>query len=128
MKKSIIVLIFALSVCLFIPCNAKAEGTLSNAGYGAGSVLVSCVYSPAKVTYALLGGLTGGVAYGLTGGNGDVAKKIWTPSLRGTYVVTPDMLKGKEEVQFVGRSEGNANPTSANQAQQDQVQEDSLGK
>jgi len=123
MKKFVAVVIIILSLVLLAPYNAKAESTTSNVGYGAGSVLASCIYSPVKVTYALLGGLTGGVAYGLTGGNADVAKKIWTPSLRGTYVVTPDMLKGKEEVQFVGQPETKTYPP-----QENRVQEDSLGR
>jgi len=123
MKKIIAAVIIILALGLSSPYNANAEGTGSNVGYGAGSVLASCVYSPAKVVYALLGGLTGGVAYGLTGGNQDVAKKIWTPSLRGTYVITPEMLKGKERVEFVGQPE-----TKTHQPQENHVQEDSLGR
>lgn len=121
MKKFIAAVIIILSLCLLTPCNAKAEGTGSNVGYGAGSVLASCVYSPAKVAYALLGGLTGGLGFLLTGGNQDVANKIWTPSLRGTYVINPDMLKGKEQVQFVGQPD-----TKTYQPQENKVQEDSL--
>ena len=78
MKKFIAVVIIILSLCLLTPYNVKAEGTGSNVGYGVGSVLASCVYSPAKVVYAGVGGLTGGIAFLLTGGNQDVAKKIWT--------------------------------------------------
>ena len=54
MKKFIAAVIIILSLCLLTPYNAKAESTLSNVGYGAGSVLVSCVYSPAKLVYALV--------------------------------------------------------------------------
>ena len=103
MRKALGVII-VLSLCLLAPYGAaRAEGTLSNVGYGTGSVLASCLYSPAKLLYAMVGGLTGGIAYGLTGGNVDVANKIWKPTLRGTYVVTPDMLKCKEDIQFVGK-------------------------
>jgi hypothetical protein len=123
MAKFIAAVIIILSLSLLSPYNAKAESTLSNVGYGAGSILASCVYSPAKVVYGLIGGLTGGIAFLLTGGNQDVAKKIWTPSLRGTYVITPDMLKGKEQVQFVGQPE-----TKTNQGQENQIREDSLGR
>ena len=121
MKKFIVIVIIILALGLFTPCNAKAEGTGSNVGYGVGSVLASCVYSPAKVVYAGVGGLTGGIGFLLTGGNQDVAKKIWTPSVRGTYVITPEMLKGKEQVQFVGQPE-----TKTYQPQENRVQEDSL--
>ena len=121
MKKFIAAVIIIISLGLLTPCNAKAEGTLSNVGYGAGSVLASCVYSPAKLVYSLVGGFTGGIAFLLTGGNQDVAKKIWTPSVRGTYVINPEMLKGKEQVQFVGQPE-----TKTYQPQENKVQEDSL--
>jgi len=123
MKKFIAAVIIILSLCLLTPYNAKAESTTSNVGYGAGSVLASCVYSPAKLVYAGVGGLTGGIGFLLTGGNQDVAKKIWTPSVRGTYVITPDMLKGKEQVQFVGQPEKKTYPP-----QENHVQEDSLGR
>jgi hypothetical protein len=123
MKKFIAILIIILALGFVAPCNAKAEGTGSNVGYGVGSVLASCVYSPAKLVYAGVGGLTGGLGFLLTGGNQDVAKKIWTPSVRGTYVITPDILKGKEQVQFVGQPE-----TKINQPQENKVQEDTLGR
>lgn len=79
------------------------------------------------MVYALVGGLTGGMAFLLACGNQDVAKKIWTPSLRGTYVITPDMLKGKEQVQFVGQPERQPE-TKTDQGQENQVREDSLRK
>jgi hypothetical protein len=121
MKKFVTIVIIVLALGLLAPYNAKAEGTASNVGYGAGSILASCFYSPAKLVYALVGGFTGGLAFLLTAGNQDVAKKIWIPSLRGTYVITPDMLKGKEQVQFVGQPE-----TKTSQPQENKIQEDSL--
>ena len=121
MKKFIAIVIIVIALGLLTPYNAKAESTASNVGYGVGSVFASCLYSPAKLVYAGLGGLTGGIGFLLTGGNQDVAKKIWTPSVRGTYVITPDMLKGKDEVQFVGQSE-----KKTPQPQENKIQEDSL--
>ena len=121
MKKTIATAIIVFALGLIIPYNVKAEGTGSNVGYGVGSVLASCLYSPAKLVYAGVGGLTGGVGYMLTGGNKDVAQKIWTPSVRGTYVITPEMLKGKEQVQFVGQPE-----RKTYQPQENNVQEDTL--
>jgi len=121
MKNFIATAIMVFALGLITPYNVKAEGTGSNVGYGAGSVLASCFYSPAKLVYAGVGGLTGGIGFLLTGGNQDVAKKIWTPSVRGTYVITPEMLKGKEQVQFVGQPE-----TKTYQPQENKVQEDSL--
>ena len=37
----------------------------------------TCVYMPAKLVYAALGGLTGGLALGLTGGDMQTAENVW---------------------------------------------------
>ena len=71
-------------------------------GYGFGSVLANMFYIPAKVTYAGLGLLTGGVGYLITGGRADVANNIIYPAVGGNYVVTPNQLKGSEPLYFVG--------------------------
>jgi hypothetical protein len=62
------------------------------------------VYFPAKLVYATLGGIVGGFTYALTGGDLDTAKEVWEPSFYGTYVITPDHLKGNEPVRFFGVS------------------------
>jgi hypothetical protein len=59
-------------------------------------------YMPAKITYAGLGLLTGGVGYLITGGRADVANNIIYPAVGGHYVVTPNQLKGSEPLYFVG--------------------------
>lgn len=71
-------------------------------GYGFGSVLANVFYMPAKITYAGLGLLTGGLGYVLSAGRADVANNIIYPSVRGHYVITPSHLKGTEPVYFVG--------------------------
>ncbi len=72
------------------------------AGYGVGSALANLFYIPAKVTYAGLGLLTGGLGFVLSGGRADVANNIIYPAVRGNYVVTPNNLKGTEPIYFVG--------------------------
>ncbi len=71
-------------------------------GYGFGSVLANVFYMPAKVTYAGLGLLTGGLGFVLSAGRADVANNIIYPSVKGHYVVTPNHLKGNEPLYFVG--------------------------
>lgn len=70
--------------------------------YGFGSVLANVVYMPAKIVYAGLGLMTGGLGYVLSAGRADVANNIIYPSVRGTYVVTPSHLKGEQPVIFIG--------------------------
>lgn len=78
------------------------EPVSSEAGYGVGAALASVFYIPAKVTYAGLGLLTGGLGWVLTGGRTDVATNIIYPAVGGNYVVTPNHLKGTEPIYFVG--------------------------
>lgn len=71
-------------------------------GYGFGSVVANIFYMPAKVTYAGLGLLTGGLGFVLSAGRADVANNIIYPAVKGNYVITPSHLKGSEPVYFVG--------------------------
>jgi len=71
-------------------------------GYGVGTLAADVFYVPAKFLYAVSGGLVGGGAYVLTGGNTQTANTIWRSSLGGDYVVTPDMLAGKQPIHFAG--------------------------
>lgn len=99
---------FVLVVCVGIPGTswaAEEDSSPSNeAALGLGSGLLTLVYLPAKVAYAALGGIVGGFTYGLTGGNLETAQSVWEPSFYGTYVITPDHLKGNEAVRFYGKS------------------------
>jgi hypothetical protein len=81
---------------------AAEEPVTEEMGYGVGAALASVFYIPAKVTYAGLGLLTGGIGYVLSGGRADVANNIIYPAVRGNYVVTPSHLKGTDPIYFVG--------------------------
>jgi len=73
-----------------------------DAGLGLATVLANVFYVPVKVGYAAIGGVTGGVAWALTGGNRSVAERIWVPAVGGDYVLTRDMVSGGEAIQFTG--------------------------
>jgi hypothetical protein len=93
----------------------RAEEYQENAGWGALSVLANIGYMPAKTLYAVGGGLTGGFAYALTGGDYATARNIWEMSLGGTYVVTPSMIRGEQPIHFAGT----ANESSVSEAPAD---------
>jgi hypothetical protein len=83
--------------------NEPAEPSVTEElGYGFGSVLANIFYMPAKIAYAGLGLMTGGLGYVVSAGRGDVANHIIYPSVRGTYVVTPSHLRGEQPVIFIG--------------------------
>jgi hypothetical protein len=77
----------------------------TDAGYGVGAFFTNILYMPVKFVYATIGGITGGFAYLLTGLRYDIAKGIWVPSMGGTYVVTPSMLRGEDPIYFSGTTE-----------------------
>ena len=81
---------------------AGGSDTWSAVGWGVLTGLANVVYVPAKLVYAGLGGLTGGMALGLTGGDTKTAESIWEPSLFGDYFLTPSMVQGEEPFSFAG--------------------------
>lgn len=107
MKKSVKTAVGAAMILMLASGPARAgssEAGKAGADFGVGllTVLTNVVYMPVKVVYALLGGVTGSLAYGLTGGNREVADGVWVPSMGGDYVLTTDMMTGEEEVHFNG--------------------------
>ncbi|MFP6655251.1 MAG: hypothetical protein VCB25_06465 [Myxococcota bacterium] len=96
----IIALVMAPSAAL---AEEKAIEVAKEGGLGAAAAVSSLVYAPAKLLYATGGLMVGAVAWLFTGGDGDVAETILTRSLRGTYVITPEILTGEEPLDFVGR-------------------------
>ena len=75
----------------------------SEFGLGVGAFLCTIPWGLVKTGYAVLGGVTGGLAFALTGGRSDISRAIWQASLRGHYVVTPRNLTGERPISFVGR-------------------------
>ncbi len=73
---------------------------LSDAGIGVLTLGSNVLYVPVKLGYAVLGGVTGSLAYVLTGTNSQAAEKIWIPSMGGDYVLTTDHLRGQETIHF----------------------------
>ncbi len=84
------------------PPEDTTPGTPSGAGLQAASWLLTVPYGAAKVTFALLGGIVGGLTWVLSGGNSDAAKSVWTTSMYGTYVITPEHLRGDKPIRFLG--------------------------
>ena len=79
--------------------SGSSESTGHKVLYGVGSALGTVVYSPFKAGFCLLGG----VASAFTAiGSTTTAAKVVGASCRGTWVITPDTLRGKEQVKFVG--------------------------
>jgi hypothetical protein len=96
---------------LALPAAALAEDKRQagrDAGIGLATVVANIFYIPAKVGYAAVGGLTGGLTFALTGGNLDAAEKVWVASAGGDYVLSPNHIKGNERIQFSGTRQASA--------------------
>ena len=104
--RTLLIVAVALSVGL-APVSARAQGQTRHAavhfGLGTASAFLNLFYGPAKVLYAALGTATGGLAWVITGGDGEVARKIVQPAVRGDYAIVPDNLTLDRPLRFVGR-------------------------
>lgn len=74
------------------------------AGRQAACWALTIPYGAAKMVYAIGGGIVGGLAWAMTGGNMEVAKSVWIPSMTGEYIVQPQHLTGEKHLYFVGVS------------------------
>lgn len=102
MVRRVAVAVVAMS---FVARVAVAESNyLADAGWGTLATLTNIVYMPSKIVYATLGGFVGALALGVTAGDIDTAKGVWSPTMGGHYVVTAAMLRNEEPLLFVGPS------------------------
>lgn len=89
------------------PSHTSSPTSLSSpeaAGLQAACWALTVPYGAAKMAYAIGGGIVGGLAWAMTGGNMEVAKSIWIPSMTGDYIVQPQHLTGEQHLYFVGVS------------------------
>lgn len=90
------------------PSSESTEGgSASSAGMQAAAGISTLLYLPLKAAFAISGGIVGGLAYVFSGGNEQAAKSIWTTSLYGTYILTPDHLQGNRPIRFLGVADSN---------------------
>ena len=86
--------------------HASEQGTPEQVAYGAGSVVGTLVYAPVKASFCILGAIGGAfTAIAST----ETASDVVGASCRGTWAITPDALRGKERVRFVGERPGGGN-------------------
>jgi hypothetical protein len=79
---------------------ALADSAAQDVAYGTGSVFTTLVYAPVKASFCILGGITSGFTLPFAGPQ--TAERVATRACGGTWAITPDTLKGREPVRFVG--------------------------
>lgn len=70
--------------------NPDRPSTAGKLGWGLAAVGTNLGYMPAKMLYALGGGLVGLLAWGFTAGDDNVLYGILDPAFGGTWAVTPE--------------------------------------
>jgi hypothetical protein len=98
----------ALAAVVAAPMQARADDisrATSDAGLGLTMAVANLFYIPAKIGYATLGGVTGGLGYVFSAGNRDVAERVWVSSIGGDYVLSRGQLKGEEPIRFSGAAD-----------------------
>lgn len=88
-----------LGLLAAVPAHAD---TTQDVTYGTGSVLGTILYAPFKTSFCVVGAVTSGLT--LPFGGTQTAGRVATAACGGTWAITPDVLKGRERVQFVGGS------------------------
>ncbi len=103
--KFTILFVLFCSLYVFLPpahADERTESGTSQLVTGAACFVVTPVYGAFKLVYAGVGAIAGGLTWLFTGGDKRPAQKVWDASLKGTYIITPDHLKGKKPIHFVG--------------------------
>ncbi len=102
-KRLSVALVTCLLAITLQPNGVRAEEGGADSAAGAAAGLCTLIYSPLKMTYAALGLVIGGIAWGLSAGDASVLHALVTPSIRGDYVVTPDHILRRRTLEFFGR-------------------------
>ncbi|RMF93955.1 MAG: hypothetical protein D6734_08900 [Candidatus Schekmanbacteria bacterium] len=78
-------------------------GPWGKGGLITASVLASVPYTPLKLAYAFIGGITSGMILAFTGGKAtESASRIAAQASTGDWYVPPDVFLGSEYLDFVG--------------------------
>jgi hypothetical protein len=72
-------------------------------GLGATAALVSLIYAPVKLAYAASGIALGSGSFLWTWGDRDAAMAVVNTAVGGDYVITPEHLRGSDEIHLTGQ-------------------------
>ena len=117
----------AALVGALVAARPAQAGYLGDAGWGSLTVLTNVFYMPAKLIYATVGGITGGLVLAVTAGDMDAAENVWVMSMGGTYVITPSMLQGEDSIAFTGTPSGGGTTADGTTTGTSSLQEEPLG-
>jgi len=71
----------------------RAEDIIEKAGVAVGVTAGNLWFVPIKAIAVTVGAMSGALSYVATGGNEDLTRQIWRDTLRGPYVITPELAR-----------------------------------
>jgi len=81
------------------PSWANWESAAVDVGSSAGGAFTTVLYAPLKATFCILGGIGSGFTAIVSP---PTAGKVAMATCSGTWIVTPNMIRGRENLKFVG--------------------------
>jgi hypothetical protein len=99
MRRIAVPLLALLLVGPSAPSWADSSSTAVEVGSSAGSALGTLVYAPLKATFCILGGIGSGFT---AIASPPKAGKVAMASCGGSWIVTPNVIRGRETLKFVG--------------------------
>jgi len=81
---------------------AREASAATQFATGFASFIVSPVYGGFQVAMAFIGCFVGGATWIFSGADTAAASKVWNPTMKGTYVISPEHLRGEQPIQFLG--------------------------
>ena len=90
-----------------VPSWASSESTAVEVGSSAGSAFGTMVSAPLKATFCILGGIGSGFT---AIASPPTAGKVAMASCGGAWTVSPNVIRGREPLKFVGDTSPNRAP------------------
>jgi hypothetical protein len=81
------------------------SGPFSKFFFGISAAVCTLVYTPLKIVYAVTSMPMGGLVYTFSVGNTEMSERVLRSGTQGSWVITPDHLRGNRSVTFVGAAE-----------------------
>jgi hypothetical protein len=74
-------------------CPARAEDRIEDAGVALGVSAGNLLFVPVKAIAASMGAFSGALSWVLMGGNEEVTRQVWRDTLKGPYLITPELAR-----------------------------------
>jgi hypothetical protein len=99
MRRIVLLFLVLALVAPSAPSWASSESTAVEVASSAGSAFGTLIYAPLKATFCILGGIGSGFT---AIASPPTAGKVAMAACGGAWIVTPNVVRGREPVKFIG--------------------------